>query len=618
MVNLTDSEKPELDEAIVLESPQAEEKSDFITPEEAAMAEKIDTKKAAESQKPDQTSLRSGNKCKRFFATYWAKKKWTIPVTILAIIVALLIIPFTRYAILGLFVKSQVQVTVVDSKTGKPVSSATVSLKGQSLKTDGRGVATGKVPVGSGTLQVAKQYYTTTSKNVTVTLVGSHNTLVVVLAATGRQVPIQVTNRITGTPLDGVTIKVLNTEAKTDKNGTAVIVLPTTNATQPVTISLSGYNTLTTNVQVTDQVVAANSFSLTPAGKLYFLSNQSGNIDVVKTNLDGTDRQVVLAGTGNEDPNSTSLLASRDWKYLALLAKRGGNTAAVYLIDTSTDKLSTIDSGNADFSFIGWSDDSFVYETARNNYQSWQSGAVSLKSFNAQTGKLITLDTTNATGTSNYDAKYEALFSNNVQFVGDTIVYSKLWYTYPGYINATGQQNTLNAINADGTDKKVVASQDATVAYFGTLYQYKPDELVVQVSYVDNSPATYYEYKSDGSYAKDTDSDNISALNSSIQTASYRTYLQSPSGKQTFWSDQRDGKNALFVGDANGQNEKQIADLSEYTQYGWYTDRYLLVSKNSSELYILPADGSTAPQKITDYYKPPINYRGYGGGYGGL
>jgi hypothetical protein len=31
----------------------------------------------------------------------------------------------------------------------------------------------------------------------------------------------------------------------------------------------------------------------------------------------------------------------------------------------------------------------------------------------------------------------------------------------------------------------------------------------------------------------------------------------------------------------------------------------------------MPTAGGT-PYKITDYYKPAINYQGYGGGYGGL
>jgi hypothetical protein len=43
----------------------------------------------------------------------------------------------------------------------------------------------------------------------------------------------------------------------------------------------------------------------------------------------------------------------------------------------------------------------------------------------------------------------------------------------------------------------------------------------------------------------------------------------------------------------------------------------VLVSKSGSELYITPADFGTKPLKVTDYHKPNVTFRGYGGGYGG-
>jgi hypothetical protein len=46
-----------------------------------------------------------------------------------------------------------------------------------------------------------------------------------------------------------------------------------------------------------------------------------------------------------------------------------------------------------------------------------------------------------------------------------------------------------------------------------------------------------------------------------------------------------------------------------------------LVSKNSSELYIMPKSGineKLQPLKVTDYHKPVQNFYGYGGGYGGI
>src|SRR5437016_2106406 len=52
---------------------------------------------------------------------------------------------------------------------------------------------------------------------------------------------------------------------------------------------------------------------------------------------------------------------------------------------------------------------------------------------------------------------------------------------------------------------------------------------------------------------------------------------------------------------------KTIANLSDYHPYGWYGDKYLLVTKNSTELYIMDVKGlptgqaGGAPVEITDF-----------------
>ncbi|HLZ14494.1 MAG TPA: hypothetical protein VKQ34_00705, partial [Candidatus Saccharimonadales bacterium] len=355
----------------------------------------------------------------------------------------------------------------------------------------------------------------------------------------------------------------------------------------------------------------ANTFQVTPAGKVYFLSNQSGKIDVVKTDLDGGNRQVVLPGSGSEDLGNTILLASRDWKYLALLSKRdGGDNAKLFLIDTSNDQTTNIDEGNASFTPIGWYDDSFVYLVNRTSYSSWQPKATSTKSFDAANKRLLVLDNTNATGSSNADAQYENIFAYS--FAKDQLVYAKTWYRYPGYTDVAGQQNTLNTIKADGSDKKTLKSVDAATQYFGSLQLTKPNNLEVQVSTNGGGPTTYFTY--DGtSLSPDTTLTDNTFYNTNVIT-----YLLSPSEKQTFWSEPRDGKNTLFVGDVNGAGAKQVVAQSDYQTFGWYTDNYLLLSKGGSELYILPVDGSGTPLKISNYYKPERLFNGYGGGYGGL
>lgn len=552
---------------------------------------------------------------KDFFRTYWAKKKWTLPLTFVLLVGLLLGLPLTRYPILGTVIKKDLQLSVMDSTTSQPVTGATITVAGKTATTDNHGLAKLHLSVGKHAATVSKKYYKAYSASVFVGFSHRAQPARLSVVATGRQVPITVINKITSKPIENAEVKAAGSTAKTDKYGTAILVLPTTSTTESATVTLAGYNSLNVKVQVTDQVVTANSYKLVPAGQLYFLSNQSGKIDVVKTDLDGANRKTILAGTGSEDSNSTSLLASRDWKYLALLTKRSTATPGIYLIDTSTDKVTNIDEGNSNTSFtlVGWSGDTFVYQVSRSNVQNWQPNAQTLKSYDASAAKLYSIDQTQGEGTSLYDYGFNSF--STVSILDNELVYTKNWYSsssFPSHL--TGKNVSLFSVKPDGSAKKTIKDfaipASSQYNYYVGLSLYQPYGLYVQAPNGDNTN-TYYEYE-EGKLTPKTD------LTDDAFNKAYPTFLISPTNKQTLWSDQRDGKNALFVGNATAGSPKQIASLSEYTPYGWYSDDYLLVTKSGSELYIMASDGSKTPLKVTDYYKPQLSYRGYGGGYGGL
>lgn len=550
-------------------------------------------------------------KVKNWFIELWQnpRRRYAVLGTMLVILIALFVVPVTRYNILGLVLKSQATVTVIDSKTGQPVSGAAVELGGQKSQTDASGKATLYPKMGSKTLVVSKKFYQSYSQKELVAMAASHNTFKAKLTALGQHVQVKLVDKISNQPLGGATIKAQGAQAKTNTSGLATVVIDSGSGTVSATVTLSGYNRQTVTLKA-DSSLGQNTFAVTPSGKVYFLSNLSGDIDVVKTNLDGSDRETVLTGTGNEDHNNTSLLASRDWKYLALLAKRDGATASVYLIDTTNgDKLTTIDQGDATFTLVGWSGDTFVYEVAKNNWSNWQPNGYALKSYDATTGRTTLLDQSQAEGTSANDYGYTAFSS--IYILDNEIFYAKNWLSsYPAN-HLAGKSSSLTSIRADGSGHKVIKTfpvPDGSQYYSINLAPYEPYGVYVQVP--DGTSNTYYKYE-DGSLS------STSSVTDQQFSDVYPTFLISPSASNTFWADQRDGKNTLFVGNKDGGSGKQIATLSDYNPYGWYTDNYLLVSKNSSELYILPKTGGKA-LKVSDYYKPPINYNGYGGGYGGL
>jgi hypothetical protein len=516
--------------------------------------------------------------------------------------------PTSRYKILGLVIKEPITVKITDSTTHTPVSAAVIEVGGSQAKTDANGKALIKAPLGKHHLIVTKQYYKPYSQGVSVGF-KTHTAQAVNLVATGRQVPITVLNSISGEPLANAEIKVLNTNAKTNSKGQAIIVLPTKHTTEQATISHGGFNTFKTPVTVTASKVSGNSMTLTPSGHVYFLSNRSGTIDVVKSNLDGTERKVILAGTGKEDPNNTSLLASRDWHYVVLEARRDTAKPALYLIDTSNDKITTVDPGSNDLTLVGWYGHNFIYDLVHTSQSYWQSGREAVKSYDADRGQMNQIDQNQASGDA---SGYVYQYFNNFYIVNGAVVYTTQWSNYASG-DLTGKTASIRVSQPTGQSKKDPQTFAAGDAGYIQASLYEPAEIYFSVFNNADNKNHYYVYSDQNVNTSNTIDQNDFAK-------TYPTYLLSPSGGNTFWTELRDGKNTLFLGDKNAGGKKQIATSSDYSPYGWYSDDYLLVSKNSSELYIIPANElkTKQPLKITDYYKPAQTFNGYGYGYGGL
>ncbi len=547
---------------------------------------------------------------KRFIST--KKGKIIVAVAAVALVIGLVFaIPVSRYAVAGLVVKKDLNVEIVDSETGKPVSAAQVMVNGQSAKTDAKGKATvHNVPVGPWEVAAKKSYFKDAKGTTLVPILSNQTPVVIKMVATGRQVPVVVTNKISGAALAGVEITAGDSIATTTDEGQATVILPADKPTVSATFKLDKYNTTTADITVTEQPDAKNNFTLTPAGKVYFLSKRTGKINVMKSDLDGANATVAVAGTGKEEETQTVLLASRDWSHLMLQAKRDDGGAKLYLINTADDKLSLIDEGsNIYFTPVGWSNEYFVYQVTRNNVHSWESKRISLKSFNANTGKITTIDDTEGAGSGDYAWANENYTS--IYIIGDRVVYGKYWNNYfaaPGLI--ADKKNTIYSVKSSAEDKKSLKEVAAATNGYLEAVLYRPDEIYFRLG---GSPVTFYEY-ADGKVEPTTDVNDTNYYN---QT--YATYLVSPSGKYTFWFEQRDGKNIAFIGDAHGANGKEVLSDNDFKPYGWLTDDYLLFSKKGSELFVLPRDNAkkVTPLKITDYHKPAVSFPGYGYGYGG-
>lgn len=580
------------------------------TPEVAEQPEVIaDTHESTPTPTAGAKSDKKKFDFKAFIKT--TKGKVVVGLAVLVVVVGLVFaIPTSRYAVAGLVIKKDVRVAVVDSISGKPVSGVDIAVAGQTGKTDPNGKVTLRnVPVGSYQVAATKKYFEDTKASTLVPILSNQTELQLSMAATGRQVPVKTTNKITGEVLGGVEVTAGEAVATTAEDGLATLVLPADQTAVDATLKKDGFNTATAAITVTEQPDDKNTFALTPSGKVYFLSKRTGKINVMKSDLDGANPSVVVAATGQEQESQTVLLASRDWEYLALQARRDSIQPKLYLVKTATDALTVIDEG-ADVTFtpIGWSNESFIYKVSRDTVQAWQPKQASLKSFNAKTGQITTLEDTDAVGSGSNSWATESI--SNAYIMNDVLVYAKYWNnSYGGAGLLAGKKDVIYQVKPSGQDKKAVKDFDATVVSYIQAQLYRPDEVYFRAS---STPVKYYEYH-DG-----TVSETSEVNDANFYGQSYNTYLVSPSGKSTFWSEQRDGKNVSLVGDAKGANGKEVLTSTSFKPYGWFTDDYLLLSKDNSELFIM-ARGTQGgdPIKITDYHRPSVTFPGYGYGYGG-
>jgi hypothetical protein len=221
-----------------------------------------------------------------------------------------------------------------------------------------------------------------------------------------------------------VTIDAGGVQATTDQTGSASLVLSPSINTVEAQLTLDGYNTTRTTLSVPGDLTT-NTIPLTPTGKIYAVSKQSGKLDVVKLNLDGTGREVAVKATGNEEVSNTQLWASSDWRFVVLRARREGPKAGLYMLDTSSDTLTDLDTAPVDFQIVGWQDDQFVYTTYDASKSDWQPKREELKVFNAEDGKLSTVESTQASGTGYGD--YMTQTFTTVAITDNALVYGTQW-----------------------------------------------------------------------------------------------------------------------------------------------------------------------------------------------
>jgi hypothetical protein len=118
-----------------IDNAETDKAVDDIMAQESDMVLAVDDIMRAKRSQPSSSQSGWKDKLRSILHNKWT---WIGVALILCILFA---VPYTRYKLLGVVLKEQVHVTVIDSQNDTPVSNALVSVAGKSVKTDANGKA---------------------------------------------------------------------------------------------------------------------------------------------------------------------------------------------------------------------------------------------------------------------------------------------------------------------------------------------------------------------------------------------------------------------------------------------------------------------------------------------
>ncbi len=553
-----------------LDDPGIDKTVDEITREESdkvlAAEDAATATKAIGATKP---SLKE--RVKSFFSGWWANKwtRWGTILTIIMLLVGSVAWPTSRYFILNsVGVRSSASIKIIDQSSGLPLKNVTVNLGLLKTKTNGDGLAAfHQIKLGSQELTIERVAFAPVHKQITIGW-GSNPLPNVSLQAVGAQYVFRLTDYLSGKPIGEA--EVVNGEASAfaDKNGKVVLTLSNPeNDTIKAKVTSKGYRSEVLNFNATTKTVF--TVRMVPAQPVVYVSKQSGKYDVYKVDVDGKNKQLLLAGTGSERRDGMSVSVSPDGALAALVSSRGNKRDAnkylldtLTLIDTKSGQSKVVDDA-ARIQLIDWSGNHLVYVAT----YAAPSAAY------AQRQRLASYNT---------EENAQSLVAASDYFNGIASIDSSIYYVVapsdpkiqPGFYKA----------RIDGGGKQTILANKQ----IGTLVRTNATDLALE------TPDGWYIYTVGNNAAKKG--------NPPADLYANHQYVLAPGGNQSVSVDNRDGKGVLLLHKQKSE-DKVIVTVSGLTMpLHWMnknTILYRVQNNNETADYVVNIDGGE-PKKISD------------------
>lgn len=551
----------------VLDSPETTEAIEEITRDDDELVLEVET---APEEEPAESPKKRG-RIREFFRRWWGNPvaRWCTIIGLIVIVIAVGLWPTSRYAVLNTVgVRASTTLKVIDSETRLPLKNVTVSASGVTAKTNGDGQATLRgIKLGKQDIRIERVAFAPQSLERTLGW-GSNPLADVLLTATGLQLRFTALDYLSGKPVTSAEASVGDAVAIADDKGRIVLTAADPKS-DTVTVKLTG------QAYKTEQVVVAVASSeasrevkLVPAQPLVYISKQSGNYDVLKTDIRGEKPELLLGGTGEERRDSLRLVASPDGASAALVSTRTTQRDADRYPMSTLTLIQTSDGANRAIDLaqriepIAWQESTLVYHVV------YASGS----SAHSQRSKIIAYDTSSAARKVLATADY----FNGVQVVGDTLYYATT-QTDPALPSRFAKISISGANKATLLDKPV-----------WSMLRTSPTEMSLE------TPDGWYTYLI---------GDTAAHRGSAVDYANARAYTATPDGKTTAWVDNRDGKGVIVLTDMANGSERVIASASGLQQplrwLGAGVLSYRVVTTDETADYAVSIHGGE-PRKVTD------------------
>lgn len=533
-------------------------------------ADEADVRKSTD-QTTDHRSWR--DKLKHALRHWWKnpKARYGTIGGILAFFIITFGVPPVRYFVLNnVGVRASTSVKIYDSSTKQPLKNVQVTVRGVTVTTDKEGLAKIQhLKLGKTKMVIARRAFAGETRSLTLGW-GSNPLGNIKLKPVGSQYLFEILDYLSGRPINEAEASSGELSAISDEKGKLLLTIDPNSEEKDlkVTLKAEGYRSETVSLDEKNQ--NGRKVSMVIDKKHAFVSKRDGKYDLYKIDIDGKNEELVLKGTGNENPE-ISLVVHPTENIAALVSTRenvrnkdGFILSSLSVVDLQNNKSKVVTQAEK-IQPIGWVGNKLVFAQVVAGASASNPNRQKLVAYDSSKGELKTLAGANA--------------FNDVAFIG-----TELHYAISSALSPGGQA-AFYKISLDGTNRQTVLDKEVWNV-FRTSY----DSALLSVQ------NEWYLYKK-GSKNKPTKLTNAPA------DLKNRFYLDSPDAKNSLWIDERDGKGVLVVTDTVSGNDKILKQQAGLNRiFGWQTNDvvvYRISSPQETADYALSLSGGEA-KKIRD------------------